>query len=213
MVTCRGYLAVPRLPNSILLSNAPLTEGELMSDLAGLIDLIPIDDIADKLGIDEKTAKSAVKSALPAIVAGLANNASTKEGEAALEKALNKHTSKSSKVSKVADVDEEDGKKIVSHVFGAKKESVTAAAAGKADVTSDIIGKILPIIAPIVLAWLAEKFLSGKTSTASKDDAPAKEKESSSGGGIGDILGGLIGSKEGQDMLGGILGGLLGGKK
>ena len=36
--------------------------------------------------------------------------------------------------------------------------------------------------------------------------------EKKSEGGIGDILGGLVGSKQGQDMLGGLLGGLLGGK-
>ena len=175
-----------------------------MAELDGLIDLIPIDDIADKLGIDEKTAKSAVKTALPAIVAGLTANASSEDGAAALEKALTKHTSKSTKLS---DVDEEDGKKIVNHVFGKKKAAVEEAAAGKADVTQEIIAQVLPIIAPIVLAWLAKKFLGGDSEAAKP---AAEEKESS--GGIGDLLGGLMSSKEGQDVLGGLLGGLLGGK-
>lgn len=178
-----------------------------MSDLDGLIDLIPIDLVADKLGIDEKSAKSAVTAALPALVAGLASNASTDEGAAALEKALHKHKTKSTKLT---DVDEEDGKKIVSHVFGVKKGAVVEAAAGKADVTKDIIAQLLPIIAPIVLSWLASQFLGGD-----KEEKPAKaekEESSSSGGGLGDILGGLIGSKQGQDMLGSVLGGLLGGK-
>ena len=176
-----------------------------MAELDGLIEMIPIGDIAEKLGISEKEAKSAVTTALPAIVAGLQANASDKEGAAALEKALDKHKTKSTKV---ADVDEEDGKKIVNHVFGSKKEAVEEAAAGKSDVTKDIIAKILPIIAPIVLAWLAQKFLGGSGETETKTAA----KEESSGG-IGDILGGLVGSKEGQDMLGSVLGGLLGGKK
>lgn len=173
-----------------------------MAELDGLIDMIPIGDIAEKLGINEKEAKSAVKTVLPTIVAGLQANASDKDGAAALEKALESHTGKSTKV---ADVDEEDGKKIVNHVFGSKKDAVVQAAAGKADVTSDIISKILPIVAPIVLAWLAQKFLGGGS-----EAKPAAKEESS--GGIGDILGGLVGSKEGQDMLGGLLGGLLGGK-
>ena len=176
-------------------------------DLDGLIDIIPIGDIAKKLGIDEKTAKSAVKTALPAIVAGLASNASSKDGAAALEKALGKHESKGLTVD---EVDEEDGKKIVSHVFGVKKEAVAEAAAGKADVAKDIIAQVLPILAPIVLSWLATQFLSGKKGTtetkATKEEAPAAS------GGIGDILGGLLGSKGGQDVLGSVLGGLLGGK-
>jgi hypothetical protein len=176
-----------------------------MAELDGLIDLIPIDEIADKLGVDEKTAKSAIKTALPALVAGLSSNASTDEGAAALEKALTKHTTKSTKLS---DVDEEDGKKIVNHVFGTKKGAVTEAVAGKADVTQELIAQILPIIAPIVLAWLAKKFLGG----SGEVEKPAAKKESSSSGGVGDILGGLLGSKEGQDMLGSVLGGLLGGK-
>lgn len=176
-----------------------------MAELDGLIDLIPIDDIASKLGIDEKSAKSAVKTALPAIVAGLTANASSEDGAAALEKALGKHKNKSTKLS---DVDEADGEKIVNHVFGKKKAAVEEAAAGKADVTQEIIAQILPIIAPIVLAWLAKKFLGGEA-----EEKPAKaEKEEESSGGIGDLLGGLMSSKEGQDMLGGLLGGLLGGK-
>ena len=177
-----------------------------MAELDGLIEMIPIGDIAKKLGINEKVAKAAVTAALPTIVAGLTANASDADGAAKLEKTLTKHTSKSTKID---DIDEEDGKKIVNHVFGSKKEAVEEAAAGKADVTKDIIAKILPIVAPIVLAWLASKFLGGGAAekTSTKEAAPA------SSGGIGDILGGLASSKEGQDMLGGLLGGLLGGKK
>jgi hypothetical protein len=177
-----------------------------MAELDGLMDMIPIGEIAKKLGIDEKAAKSAVSTVLPTIVAGLSANASDSEGAAKLEKTLTKHTEKSTKID---DIDEEDGKKIVNHVFGSKKAAVEEAAADKANVTSDIIAKILPIVAPIVLAWLAQKFLGGSSEkTETKSATPAE-----SSGGIGDILGGLVGSKEGQDMLGGLLGGLLGGKK
>jgi len=176
-----------------------------MAELDGLIEMIPIGDVAKKLGISEKEAKAAVTTALPTIVAGLTANASDADGAAKLEKTLVRHTSRSTKVD---DIDEEDGKKIVNHVFGPKKEAVEEAAAGKADVTKDIIAKILPIVAPIVLAWLAQKFLGG---ASKKTETTAETKESS--GGIGDILGGLVSSKEGQDMLGGLLGGLLGGKK
>ena len=177
-----------------------------MAELDGLIELIPIGDIAKKLGINEKEAKSAVKAALPTIVAGLTANAGNAEGAAKLEKTLAKHTSKSTKID---DIDEEDGKKIVNHVFGSKKEAVEEAAAAKSDVTKELIAKILPIVAPIVLAWLASKFLGGDSA---KTETKSEAKEESSGG-IGDILGGLASSKEGQDILGGLLGGLLGGKK
>jgi hypothetical protein len=172
-----------------------------MSDLSGLIEMIPIDQIADKLGIDEKDAKAAVTTVLPTIVAGLQANAAD-GGQASLEKALTKHAGASTKLD---DIDTADGAKIVNHVFGSQKTAVASAAAGKANVTQDIIQQILPIVAPIVLAWLAKKFLGGDSSAAETT------KADSSSGGIGDILGGLVSSKEGQDMLGGLLGGLLGG--
>ena len=170
-------------------------------DLTGLIDQIPIDQVARKLGVDEKQARAAVQTALPAIVAGLADNTKDRDGEAKLEKALTKHTARSTRVD---DVDEADGEKIVNHVFGAKKGAVTEAAASKASVGKDVIEKILPIVAPIVLAWLAQKFLAPKASTGTT------AKKSDAGGGLGDLLGGLVGSKQGQDALGGLLGGLFG---
>ncbi len=175
-----------------------------MSDLSGLMDMIPIDQIATKLGIDEKDAKAAVSTVLPTIVAGLQANASD-GGEASLTKALEKHASTSTKLD---EIDTADGAKIVNHVFGSKKAAVAEAAAGKANVTQDIIQQILPIVAPIVLAWLAKQFLGGGSSSSASSKSASS---SSSGGGIGDILGGILSSKEGQDAIGGLLGGLLGG--
>ena len=43
-----------------------------MDDLSGLINLIPIGDIAKKIGVDESVARAAVAVAVPAIVGGLA---------------------------------------------------------------------------------------------------------------------------------------------
>jgi len=168
-----------------------------MAELDGLIDIIPIGDVARRLGVSEKEARAAVNTALPAIVAGLSANASSTHGAASLEKALGKHSTRSTKVD---EVDTADGAKIVNHVFGPKKGAVEEAAAGKADVSKDIIAKILPIVAPIVLAWLAQKVLGGKSGTST-----------TSGGGIGSVLGGLLGKDGGG--VGDILGGLLGGKK
>ncbi|MDP3208774.1 MAG: DUF937 domain-containing protein, partial [Rhodoglobus sp.] len=92
-----------------------------MSDLDGLINLIPIGDIAKKLGIDENIAKAAVAVAVPAIVGGLAANASNAGGAKKLETVLEHHDKA---VTSLDDVDEADGAKIVKHVFGAKTDDV-----------------------------------------------------------------------------------------
>jgi hypothetical protein len=191
-----------------------------MADLSSLLKQIPIADIAEQLGIDESVAEAAVQQIVPGLVAGLAANAEDPQGAASLTKALS-HDRGAVHKKKVTEIDVEDGKKIVKNVYGDKQDAVVtklAASATKAsaagDVTQDIIKQILPIVAPIVLAWLAEQFLGGK-----KEESAAKEEESSSGG-IGDLLGGLLGggsssgsSNSTGDLLGGILGGLLGGGK
>jgi hypothetical protein len=183
-------------------------EGEFMSDLDGLIDLIPIGDIAEKLGIDEGTARAAVAVAVPAIVGGLAANAQDAGGAKSLENALDHHTGKTP--TKVADIDTADGAKIVKNVFGAKQDDVVAAVASKTEAKGGvdlgaIVAQVLPIIAPIVLAYIANQFASKKA------EAPAAKEAEATSPDLGGLLGGLLGSQQGQDVLGGLLGGLLGG--
>ena len=190
-----------------------------MADLSSLLKEIPIADIAKQVGVDESVAEAAVHQIVPGLVAGLAANAEDPKGAASLTKALSHDRGGVKK--KVSDVDVEDGKKIVKNVYGDKQDAVTAKlaasatkASGAGDVTQDIIKQIIPIVAPIVLAWLAEQFLGGK-----KEETSAKEEESSSGG-LGDLLGGLLGggsssssSNSTSDVIGDLLGGLLGGGK
>lgn len=184
-----------------------------MDDLSGLIQLIPVGDIADKLGIDRSIAEAAVAVAVPAIVGGLAANAKDEGGAKSIEKALGKHKGKTPR--SLADVDEADGAKIVANVFGAKKDDVAAAAAKKASTKAAakadgvdigaIVAQVLPIVAPIVLAYLANQF-------AAKKEAPvAKAEPEADANPLGDLLGGLISSPQGQDLIAGALGGLLGG--
>lgn len=183
-----------------------------MAEFDGLLDLIPIGDIAKQLGVSEDVAEAAVKQAIPAIIGGMAANAKDTNGKASLEKALSKHaTSSSGKKVAVKDIDTADGEKIVNNVFGVKKTEVAAAVAdsSKGDVTKELIAKLLPIIAPIVISFIASQFLGQKTAApAAKEPEPA-----ASSGGIGDLLGGLLGSSQGQEIVGSVLGGLLGGGK
>jgi hypothetical protein len=184
-----------------------------MSGFDGLLDRIPVGDIAKQLGVPEDVAEAAVKQAIPAIVGGMAANAKDSGGAKSLEKALGTHAARAPrKRVSVHDIDTTDGEKIVSNVFGSKKNDVVAAVAetSKGDVTKDLIGKLLPIVAPIVIAYIAEQYLGQKTEAPAATPAPSQKKSS---GGIGDLLGGLLGGSQGQDILGGVLGGLLGGGK
>jgi hypothetical protein len=178
-----------------------------MSDLDGLINLIPIDDIAKKLGVDPSIAKAAVAVAVPAIIGGLANNAQSADGAKAITNAATHHADKSTDIDKI---DTADGAKIVSHVFGSKKDEVVDAVAKKSGGVDlgPIVQQLLPIIAPIVLAFLAQQLAGGAKKAEPKAAAPA-----ATGTDIGSILGGLLADPSTQSAVGGLLGGLLGGKK
>ena len=126
------------------------------------------------------------------------------------------------------EVDEDDGDKIVHNVFGDHTDQVvqklgsTESGGGQG-----IIQKLLPILAPIVLSFLASQFT--KRSQPGGGSAQAEAAPGGGGGGgIGDILGGLLGGggsasggtssggSGGGGTLGGLgdlLGGLLGGGK
>jgi len=180
-----------------------------MDDLSGLIALIPVGDIAEKLGIDQGIAEAAVAVAVPAIVGGLAANAKDSGGAKSLEKALGHHKGKAPK--SLADVDEKDGEKIVAHVFGAQKNKVAAAAATKAPTKAEgvdlgaIVAQVLPIVAPIVLAYVANQFASTQENPAPKQEPAGAANP------LGELLGGLISSPQGQELIVGALSGLLGG--
>ncbi len=185
--------------------------------MAGYDDIIadlPIGDIAAKLGVDEATARKAVDDALPALLAGMGANATDPAGAASLERAVVHHDPKLVEGGvNLADVDEDDGRKIVKNVFGTNTDQVVTALDTKdGGGGGNLIGKLLPILAPIVMAWLAKQF------TKKQEPAASGEDGAGAGGGIGDILGGLLGGGGGAGGAGGsggglgdVLGGLLGG--
>ena len=180
-----------------------------------ILSQVPLDDIAQKLGVSRDEAKVAVEQGGAVLLGGLAKNAESSEGSAAIEKALGKH------------IDQEDGEKIVSHILGGKEKEVTKELTESKATPGIDFGKLLPILAPIVMGLIAN---ATKDKTA-KADAGTEGSggigdviggilgggDSGSGGGLGDVLGGLLGGGKsgsgGGIDLGGILGGLFGGKK
>ena len=199
-------------------------------DIDEILKQVPIGDIAQKLGVSEDVARQAVQEGGAALVGGLAKNAETPEGSAAIEAALAKHDGFSG-ASSVDDVDQEDGQKIVSHVFGDNADQVAQTLTNDQKTAGIDFGKLLPILAPIVMGLIANGHKSSSTSTSSGGGlgdilggilgGGQQQGQSSGGGGLGDILGGLggllggggnSGSGGGID-IGGILGGLLGGRR
>jgi hypothetical protein len=179
--------------------------------MAGVDDVlaqIPMDDLAARLGVDPATAADMSRQAIPALLAGMGANAQDPDGAASLRQALGQHDPSEIEGGVDLDaVDEQDGDKIVHNVFGDNTDAVVAKLGAAGPAGGGAMQRLLPMLAPIVMAYLAKQM-----SQPRGGQAPA----GSGGGGLGDLLGGMLGGGSGRGGasgggLGDLLGGLLGG--
>lgn len=185
-----------------------------MSAVEDILSQIPLDQLAGQLGVNEQQAEQAARATLPALLGGIQANTEDPGGAASFAQAVQQHDA--SLVEGGVDlneVDPQDGQKIVNHVFGAQQDQVVQQLGGLGGVGgSGLIQKLLPILAPIVMAYLAKQ-LTGATSNV----GPGAGADGGLGGLLGGLLGGVIGGggapaqQQGGPDLGSILGGLLGG--
>ena len=162
-----------------------------------------------QLGTDEATARQAASMALPALFGGLQANAADPGGARSLQEAIGQHDP--SLVEGGIDLDQvdpRDGERISSHIFGPNEDQVVHAlgGAGGAGLGGDLIKKLLPLLAPIVLSYLAKQMQGGgarraDTGGASSPSLPTQTQGGGSAGAPGSL----------QDMLGQVLGGAAGG--
>ena len=184
-----------------------------MADLDDLFAQIPVQDIASKIGADQGEVNNAIKTLVPALVGGLAQNVQSNDIDSSkLESAVEKQGESGLLDGgvNVDQVDEREGDNLVAHLFGGNDSNAVASAlAGQGAGSGDLIKKLLPILAPIVLA--------GKQLTKGSASAPAEpQAQSAGGGGLGDILGSILGGTGGgggggNNPLGSILGSVIGG--
>lgn len=157
-----------------------------MYDYTELLSTLPIDQLAAQVGENPADVENAVRNALPALLMGMGANAQDPAGEASLLSALGQHDP--SLVAGGVDlsrVDTEDGRKITHHIFGSNEDQVINQLGGLGGGNA-LIQKLLPMLAPIVMAWLAGKLMG-------RDQGQGGQAPRSGGGGLGDILGQVLG--------------------
>src|SRR5271157_4892566 len=186
--------------------------------MAGLDDLysqIPVDQIAGKLGVDEGEVNNAIHTLVPALVGGLHQNAQDPDQAGQIASAANQHAASGLLDGgvNVDQVDQNEGDKIVSNIFGGNNSNAVASAlAGTGAGGSDLIKKLLPLLAPIVLAYVGKQFAQKSAGSSQAQAAPG-------GGGLGEVLGSILGGAGGagggggSNPLGSILGSVLGGSQ
>ncbi|MDP9144809.1 MAG: DUF937 domain-containing protein, partial [Actinomycetota bacterium] len=122
-----------------------------------ILSQIPLAQLADQLGLDEASTEQAVREAVPALLSGMQANAQDPMGAASLEKALGQHSGDPFEGLDLKQVDTADGESIVGNIFGDNSQEVVNRLGGQS-AGSGIMSKLLPILAPLVLSWLAGKF-------------------------------------------------------
>lgn len=130
--------------------------------------------LASSLGTNENQMESAVAAAIPAILAGMANNSRQPNGAEALSNALSDHSpSIFDQLGSLLGSGGGDGAKILGHVLGSRQAPVAENLSGQSGINLDVIMKLLPILAPLVMGYL-----SGQ-----------KKSQGLDAGGLGSVLG------------------------
>ena len=191
--------------------------------------------ISQQLGTDEGTTAKAVSVALPLLIAGLTRNSSTPDGRAALDQALTRDHDASPLLDAphqaVANPNAFNAGGILGHIFGQRQAPIQQGVAKASGIDLQSAGKVLMILAPIVMASLA-RARSAQGANASAGQVLQREQQhierqvpgigglasildrnhdGSIADDIANIAGGQIGGLGGG--LGSVLGGLLGDRR
>lgn len=136
-----------------------------MSAYDDILGALPVDDIAGRVGASPDDVRQAAAAVVPALLGGLDANAQG-GGAGSLLDALGQHDpGLLSGGADLGQLDRLDGAAIAGHIFGDRQDDV-AARLGESPLSGQGVGgalvkKLIPIIAPMVLSWLAGRVLGG----------------------------------------------------
>jgi hypothetical protein len=183
-----------------------------------------VETIGRQLGLDPATTQQAVSAAIPMLTGALAHNAAQPGGADALNQALNAHDGSildeiggflgnSGAASSL-------GGAILGHVLGRHQDTATTGLANATGIDAGQAGQLLAILAPLVMGALGrmkqqQGLDPGNLASVLQDEHAQAQAAAPSGlGGLAQIIlgGGSSGGGLG-DIAGSLLGGLFGGKK
>lgn len=155
-----------------------------------------VNQISQSVGADSSLVNSAIQMALPSLIGGLANNASTPEGAESLNNALDQNHSDGGVLNDLsglagmifgggqaaAPAPQADGGGILGHILGSSQGQVAQDVSQKTGLGVGQVAQILMFLAPIVMGYLGQQ----------------KTQQGVGASGLGGILGGLLGGDQAQ---------------
>ena len=144
------------------MSNASLAE-DLFAQLQGA----PLQQVSQQLGIGQMQASSAVSAALPLLLGALGRNTAQPQGAEALFGALQRNHagldlgSVLGAVLGGASSPQANGAGILGHIFGGQQNRAELGLGQATGLGGERAGQLLKILAPIVLAFIAQRMSQG----------------------------------------------------
>lgn len=155
-----------------------------------------ISEISQNVSADPSLVQTAIAAALPALINGLANNASTPQGAESLNTALDEDHSGGGVLDNLgglagmifgggqaqAPPREADAGGILGHILGGSQTAVAEDVSQKSGLNIGTVAQILMFLAPIVMSYLGRQ----------------KQEQGVGADGLGGLLGGLLGGASQQ---------------
>ena len=156
-----------------------------------------VDQISQNVGAEPSLVNSAIQMALPALINGLTNNASTPEGAESLNNTLDQHHSDGGVLGNLgalagmifgggdqaaAPAPQADAGGILGHILGSNQGAVAQDVSQKTGLGMGQVAQILMFLAPIVMGYLGKQ----------------KQEQGVGASGLGGLLGGLLGGGQQQ---------------
>ena len=168
-----------------------------------------LQEISNNVGAEPSQVNNAIQMALPAILGGLARNASTPEGAESLNNALDQHDGGvldnlgglgslifgAREQQPAPPPPQYDSGGILGHIFGNSQGNVAQKVSEQTGLGTGQVAQILMLLAPIVMGYLGRQ----------------KQSQGLDAGGLGGVLGGLLGGQQQgsgnsmMDMVSGML--------
>ena len=140
--------------------------------LAVMTSKAALGQVSGKTGLSQKQIKKLMMIAIPILIKYMTKNASSGDGAQSLLGALMQHNNKNDVGLQLKDADEDDGHKIIGHIFGKKEKEVTQQLSAQSGLTADQVNQILAIMAPAILSGVSEAASSQQQAASSASPVP-----------------------------------------
>ena len=193
-----------------------------LMDLVHEIDPQTLSQLSRQLGTDENTTREAIPAAMTALLGGLSQNTLQPEGAQQLSNALQDHDGSlldNLSGALLGGAGAADGGGILGHVFGGRRPAVESRVGQATGLNQQQVGRLLMMLAPIVLAYLGrQQRQRGGTAAGpgaitdilTGERRHVEETHPQQGGLLGSLLD-RDGDGQILDDIAGMAGGLLGG--